>query len=154
MIIDYSVTAAMTFEEWEQTVPECIRLDSLWRMRVYRLGLFLSDLAVADAARLLRTPAVRGRVDQLVRASGNISSSIAEGYSRGTGKARATFYEYSLGSARETRDWYYKCGKGLTTEVRDHRLLIATEVVKLLISMIASERRTNQRLTARLAVTE
>lgn len=154
MIIDYSVTAIMTFEEWEQTVPDCIRSDSLWRMRVYRLGLFISDLAVEDAAKLLRIPAVRSRVDQLVRASGNISSSTAEGYSRGTGRARATFYEYSLGSARETRDWYYKCTRGLTKEVRDHRLHITTEIVKLLIAMIASERKANKRLTPGPAVTE
>ncbi len=34
----------MTFEEWEQTVPEAITRDVLWRMRVYRLGLSASDL--------------------------------------------------------------------------------------------------------------
>ena len=154
MIIDYSVTAIMTFEEWEQGVPECIRSDSLWRMRVYRLGLFVSDLAVEDAKKLVRMPILRGRVDQLIRASGNISSSIAEGYSRGTGKARATFYEYSLGSTRETRDWYYKCSNGLAGEVRDHRLEVTTEIVKMLVAMIANERRLNRRLTTRPAVTE
>lgn len=144
----------MTFEEWEQSVPACIRSDSLWRMRVYRLGLFLSDLAVADAEGLLRLPLLQSRVGQLVRASGNISSSIAEGYSRGTGRARATFYEYSLGSARETRDWYFKCRKGLKEPVREHRLDLATEVVKLLIAMIATERRGNRRLGPNEAVTE
>ena len=144
----------MTFDDWEQTVPECIRVDSLWRMRVYQLALFLADLAAADAVILQGNSLMRSRVDQLVRASGNISSSIAEGYSRGTGKARATFYEYSLGSARETRDWYYKCRRGLKADVADHRLEISTEVIKLLIAMIARERRANVRLAAVPAVTE
>lgn len=144
----------MTFDEWEQSVPACIREDALWRMRVYRLALFLSDLAVKDAGQLLRKPLFRGTADQLARSAGNISSSIAEGYSRGTGKGRAVFYEYSLGSARETRDWYYKCNGGLKAEVRDHRLGVATEIVKLLVRMISSERKTNARLQARVPVTE
>ncbi len=38
---------------------------------------------------------------------GSIRANIAEGYSRGTGKDRARFYEYALGSARESRDWYF-----------------------------------------------
>ncbi|MFQ5594528.1 MAG: four helix bundle protein, partial [Anaerolineae bacterium] len=49
-----------------------------------------------------------GLSDQLYRALVSISSNIAEGYSRGTGKGRAQFYEYALGSARESRDWYFK----------------------------------------------
>lgn len=144
----------MTFEEWEQSVPACIREDSLWRMRVYRLALFLSDLATKDAGQLLRKPLYRTTAEQLARAARNISSSIAEGYSRGTGKGRAVFYEYSLGSARETRDWYYKSSGGLKAEVRDHRLGVSTEIVKLLVRMISSERRTNARLQSGVPVTE
>lgn len=138
----------MTFEEWEQSVPECIRRDVLWRMRVYRLALFLSDLAMADAQKLARQPLFRAISDQLARAAGNISSNIAEGYSRGTGRARAMFYEYSLGSARESRDWYFKGRRGLTDTVIDHRLQLTTEIAKLLITMISRDRRLNRKLTS------
>ena len=48
-----------------------------------------------------------GLADQLYRSLGSIGANLAEGYSRGTGKDRAHFYEYALGSARESRDWYY-----------------------------------------------
>ena len=41
-----------SFEEWERTVPEAIRDDSL-RMKAYRLALFLSDLGWYDAIKLM-----------------------------------------------------------------------------------------------------
>jgi len=43
----------------------------------------------------------------LYRAVGSIKANIAEGYSHRSGKDQARFYEYSLGSARESRGWYY-----------------------------------------------
>ena len=74
-------------------------------MEAYRLGLFLSDLGWQDATRLARDRRTAAIADQLYRAVGKISSNFGEGYSRGTGKERARFYEYALGSARESRDW-------------------------------------------------
>ena len=103
-----STWASMTYEAWEMGVPEAIRGDTLWKVKAYRLALFLSDLAWHDVTKLAQDRRTREIADQLYRAAGNISSSIGEGYSRGTGRDRARFYEYSLGSARETRDWYYK----------------------------------------------
>src|SRR4051812_23529038 len=35
----------MTFDEWVASVPAVVREDSLWKMEVYRLGVFMSDLA-------------------------------------------------------------------------------------------------------------
>ena len=34
----------MTFSEWMETVPQELKGDPLWRMEVYRLGLFAADL--------------------------------------------------------------------------------------------------------------
>src|SRR5215218_9553234 len=112
----------MTFEEWEAEVPEAIKDDSLWKVEAYRLGLFLSDLTWHDCERLLKDRRSRGYADQVVRAGGNISSSVGEGYSRGTGKDRARFYEYALGSAREARDWYFKSRHVLPPDVVAHRM--------------------------------
>ena len=64
----------------------------------------------------------------LYRSVGSVSANIAEGYSRGTGKDRARFYEYALGSARESRDWYFKARHILGNEVVTHRLSLLTEV--------------------------
>jgi four helix bundle protein len=139
--------ALMNFEEWELSVPLEIRDDSLWKMKAYRLGLFLSDVAWADAAKLLRDVRTHGTADQLSRSVGKISSCIAEGYSRGTGKARATYYEYALGSTRETRDWYYKGRHVLREKVTSHRIGLCAELIKLLIRMTQNERSRNNRLS-------
>jgi len=136
----------MTFDEWERSVPREIREDSLWRMEAYRLGLFLSDLAWTDGAKLLKEPRTKSVADQLCRAAGNVSSNIAEGYSRGTGKDRARFYEYALGSVRECRDWAYKARNVLTKNVACHRIDLCTQVIKLLVRMVANERKANRRI--------
>jgi len=137
----------MNIEEWEAGVPQEIRDDSLWKMESYRLGLFLSDLAWVDAGKLLKDVRSAGMADQLCRAVSRISASIAEGYSRGTGKARATFYEYALGSTRESRDWYYKGRHVLRDKVTTHRIKLCTQLIKLLIRMCSNEQQQNIRLT-------
>ena len=96
----------MDYDEWEATVSILLRGDSLWKVKAYRLALFLADLGWEDTSRLLRDRRTVALADQLYRAIGSISANIAEGYSRGTGRDRARFYEYALGSARESRDWY------------------------------------------------
>ena len=136
----------MTFEDWQLGVPVAITGDSLWKMEAYRIGLFLSDLAWSDGAKLVKELRTRSIADQVCRAAGNISSNIAEGYSRGTGKDRSRFYDYALGSARETRDWYFKARHVLGTKVATHRLDITTQLIKLLIRMSANERKINARL--------
>lgn len=137
----------MTFDQWQAEVPIEIRGDALWKMRAYQLGLFVNDLAWSDAGKLLAELRTRMLADQLCRAVGNISSNIAEGYSRGTGKDRSRFYDYALGSARESRDWYFKSRRVLGPKVFQHRLELMTELVKLLITMSSTERRANTRIT-------
>lgn len=96
--------------------------------------------------KLMRDARAKSIADQLCRAAGNISSNVAEGYSRGTGRDRARFYEYALGSARETRDWYFKARLVLGPKVTEHRIGIMTEITKLLIRMTANERKANIRI--------
>ncbi len=46
----------MTYEEWERTVPEAITGDVVWKMRVYRLGLFAADVGWEDVSNPTKTP--------------------------------------------------------------------------------------------------
>lgn len=131
----------MNYDEWEEQVPQEIQDDSLWNMNAYRLALFLVDLGWHDATRLMKDRRTVALADQLYRALGSISANLAEGYSRGTGKDRARFYEYSLGSAREARDWYYKGRHILGKEVTRHRLGLLTQIIRLLLTMIPQQRR-------------
>ena len=99
---------SMNYEEWVTSVPEEIKDDSLWKVEAYRLALFVADIGWHDVTKLMQDKRTIGLADQLYRAWGSISANVAEGYSRGTGKDRARFHEYALGSTRESRDWYYK----------------------------------------------
>jgi four helix bundle protein len=130
----------MDFREWEQSVPQTITGDVLWTVQVYRLALFAADLGWNDVTKLMRDRRTLSLSDQLYRALGSISANIAEGYSRGSSKDRARFYEYSLGSARESRDWYYKGQHVLGEEVITHRLHLLTQIIRLLLTMIPQQR--------------
>lgn len=130
----------MNYEEWQATVPEEIRSDSLWRMAAYRLALFVGDLAWQDIVKLAQDRRMLALSDQLYRASGSIGANLAEGYSRGTGRDRARFYEYALGSAREARHWYYEARHVLGPDVTQHRLQLATRVIQLILVMAPHQR--------------
>jgi four helix bundle protein len=130
----------LNYKEWETDVAEEIKQDSLWKMTAYRLALFASDLGWRDTAKLMSDRRMRGLSDQLYRALGSISAHIAEGYSRGTGKDRARFYKYALGSARESRDWYFKGRYILGDQVYLHRLALLTRIIQLLLKTIPQQR--------------
>lgn len=130
----------MEYEEWERIISEEIKGDSLWRVEAYRLGLFIADMSWYDVTKLMRDKHTLGLANQLYRAVGSISANIAEGYSRGTGKDRARFYEYALGSARESRDWYHKGRHVIGENITQHRLSLITQVIRLLLTMIPQQR--------------
>jgi four helix bundle protein len=130
----------MNFSDWEKTVPHEIAQDSLWRMEAYRLGLFIADVGWRDVTKLAGDRRTLRLSDQLYRALGSISANLAEGYSRGTGKDRARFYEYALGSAREGRDWYFKGRYVLGEDVTEHRIRFLTQIIRLLLKMVPQQR--------------
>jgi four helix bundle protein len=128
------------YQEWEKNVPGEITGDSLWKMKVYRLALFAADLGWEDVTQLAQDKRIIALADQLYRSLGSISANIAEGCSRGTGKDRARFYEYSLGSARESRDWYYKGRHALGPSVVSQRLDLLTQIIRLLLTIVPNQR--------------
>ena len=130
----------MNYSEWEQTLTADITNDSLWKMEAYRLSLFLSDLAWPDVKKLAQERSMLSLSDQLYRAVGSIGANMAEGYSRSSGKDRVRFYEYSLGSARESRDWYFKSRHALGETVALHRIHLITQITRLLLTMIPDQR--------------
>ncbi len=130
----------MNLKEWEEQVPRDLKEDVVWRMEAYRLGLFISDACWVDTEKLLKQKRF-SLADQLYRSVGSISANIIEGYSRISKKEKAKFYEYSLGSAREARDWYFKSRHVLSTEIANTRIKMLTSIIKLLQSMISDQRR-------------
>jgi len=136
----------MTFKQWEALVPDVIRQDTLWKVEAYRLSLFLGDIAWEDVTSLLRDRRTTDIADRLSRSVARISACIAEGYSRNCGKARSTFYEYACGSARESRDWYFKGRRLLKPQVVEHRMDLCAQISRLTLRMISTERSRNRRV--------
>lgn len=130
----------MRYLEWQVGIPDEIKGDSLWKLEVYRLALFAADISWQDALVLNKTPLTRDLADQLYRAVCSVSANIAEGYSRSTGKDRARFLEYSLGSAREARDWYFKSHHTLKEDVIKHRIGLLTQIIKMLSVLTPNQR--------------
>jgi len=135
----------MTFDEWVAGLPEEIKGDSLWKMEAYRLALFATEIGWYDITELMKDRRTQGLADQLYRSLGSVSANLAEGYSHHTGKSRAQFYQYALGSARESRDWYYKAHHLLKESVVQHRLVLLTQIIKLLLTMVPQQRGTTIR---------
>ena len=130
----------MNFESWKITVPPEITSDSLWHIQLYQQALFLGEISWVDATKLMQDQRTIRLSDQLYRATGKISSNIAEGYSKASGKDQARFYEYALGSAREARDWYYKARHILGEEVALHRIRLTVHLIRQLLTLIPHSR--------------
>jgi four helix bundle protein len=131
----------MKYAEWLETVPSEITNDPIWKLEVYRLALFIDDIGWPDILALSKNNLMWGVADQLHRSLGSISANLTEGYSRSKGLDRARFFEFSLGSARESRDWYYKSRHVLSPEVIKHRMELISKIISMLVPMITHQRK-------------
>ena len=134
-----------SYEEWIEQVTESIKQDPLWKFQVYPRALFLSDLVWKDTDQLMKDP--RGNViaRQLIRSVGSICANIEEGHGRGFGKDNAYFQRVALGSARESRGWYYRGRRFLDPEVFEHRLRLLDEIIAALVLSSEQQRKYRKR---------
>jgi len=130
----------MNYTDWVKTVPLEIQQDSLWNQEVYRLALFAADVGWNDTTKLFRNGRTLKLAAQLFDAIGSVGANISEGYSRGHQKDRARFYEYALGSARESRTWYFDGGHVLGDAVTSHRIRLHTQIIRLLLRILPATR--------------
>ena len=130
----------MAYEEWEAGAHERVQAEPVWEFLGYRKALFLYDLAWKDCERLTRDRRRRAIAEQLIRSAGSISANVEEGHGRGYGKQRDWFFTVSIGSARESKGWYWRARELRAADVLDHRLALADEVIALLISELNHQR--------------
>ena len=122
-----------SFEEWVEQVPESIKRDPLWNFQVYPKTLFLADLAWEDTSRLMSNPCGKEIAKQFIRSAGSICANLEEGHGRGFGKDNAYFQRIALGSARESRGWYYRGRHLLNAQVFQHRVGLLDEIIAALV---------------------
>ena len=109
-------------------------------MRAYQLARELSEVSWADAEKLKKHRVTDRIAGQLYAAVGSIAANIAEGYSRSSGRERARFFEYSLGSVRESMTWYRTTKQVLGEVVANERLDKLEHIRRLLLAIIPRER--------------
>lgn len=129
----------MKFDDWIQCIPTELTEDAAWNLKVYRAALYISDLCWNDT-QLILEERFFSLADQLYRSTGSISANVTEGYSRKSNKEEARFYEIALGSARESKDWYFKSRKVLGEKISLNRIRLLTSIIKLLLAMINEKR--------------
>ena len=129
----------MKYEDWHTGVHERIKAEPIWKSLMYQKALFLFDLAWEDCGKMMRDTRGRKIAEQLIDSAGSISANMEEGHGRGFGKERQYFLRVSLGSARETKGWYYRGKRFMTSETLEHRLKLADEIISLLVREVASQ---------------
>lgn len=129
------------FPEWERSLPLELTTDPVWRCAAYRLATFVADRCWEDLDRLNRDARTSDLASQLARALRSIGATYAEAYSRRSPKDRCRYYEYSLGSAREARDWTFKARHVIGAQRTAETLDVLGQIVRLLTRTVVNERR-------------
>jgi four helix bundle protein len=115
--------------------------DPLERMAVYRLAKGLTKPAFKDCELLLNHPITVEVAAQLYTAIGSIRANISEGYARSSGRDRARIFEYALGSARESTEWYDSAEPVIGVERVAAAKETLGEIRRLLQAIIPRERK-------------
>jgi len=129
-----------SYEDWEEAIHQRVKAEPIWAFIGYRKALFVYDLAWEDGELLLKDERGRAIAHQLIRATGSISANIEEGHGRGYGNERNWFFRVAIGSARESKGWYWRGRNLLSPEVLDHRLASLDEVIALLVTELSRQK--------------
>jgi len=130
----------MEYADWEKTVHDRIKKESIWQFFGYHKALFAYELAWQDCDTL--NPDARGKAvaQQLIRSAGSISANLEEGHGRGYGKQRDWFFTVAIGSARESKGWYWRAEHLLPKDTLDQRLALFDEVLALLVTELQRQK--------------
>ena len=115
--------------------PASGETNPLRRLRAYEQARRVVDDGWPDVQRLAAHAATRLVAEQLLRSLGSIAANIAEGYGRSTGPDRARFFEYALGSARESCEWYRTARHVLGNVTTNARLAQLDLAIALLVGL-------------------
>jgi len=132
----------VNYQTWLDETPIEITNDPLWNTELYRLALFVGELAWYDAMKLSLKPPTETIASQLYEAAGSISAQIAHGFSRTSTLEQAQFYSHAIGATRATRDWYFKTKPVLGEAVMEHRIKLNSHILRLTFRLIPAYKNT------------
>ena len=121
------------YSTWLGTVPKYLINDPLWKFETYKKACFLNDLTWFDCEKLLDDHRGKSIAYQLIRSTGSVSANIEEGYGRGFGKDYARFLRIAIGSARESKGWYFRGRRLIDEKWFNHRTQLLDDIISGLV---------------------
>lgn len=121
-------------------LPPCMRSDAVNHLAAYRLARGTADAGWEHVTVLAGDQRTRQLASQLFRALGSVCANLVEAYSRSSGRDRARLLEYALGSARESREWYWHGRHVLGAEATQEAISRLAEVIRLLLVYVRDQR--------------
>jgi four helix bundle protein len=73
------------------------------------------------------------------------SANLEEGHGRGYGKQRNWFWRIAIGSARESKGWYWRAHHLLSDATLDDRLSLVDEIIALLVNELNRQQQIDHR---------
>jgi four helix bundle protein len=125
---------------YRDRIMRAITDDPLWKLKAYQIAIRLIDAAREDIVMIRRMPMYEPEARQLYRSVGSIAANMSEGYSRSGGADRARFFDYALGSVRESLVWYYSVRTELALSAVADRADRLVDLRRLLLTSIGIER--------------
>ena len=133
--------AFLKFEDWEKSIPAFYKRDPLWESLYYRVSLYLYELVWEDCDLLQKHSLAKHNVAQIMHSSGSVSANMEEAYGRGVGTPDyVRIIKISLGEAKETRGWYYRCRHALPADLIEHRYKVVDHLISLITKLLNSHK--------------
>ena len=130
----------MTYDEWEAEAEKTYGADPIWHLHVYRRSLYLTDCSQTELRILAQARRGVKVAGQLTKSLGSIRANISEGYGRSMPADRLRFYEYALGSARESLEWYHEVRSLLPPELVRQRVQQLSQIIGMLTGLVKAQR--------------
>ncbi len=134
------------YDQWVRSLPDPVTSDAIWNVSAYKGALYARRCAWPDSVDIARHSLGQPIARQLYRAVASIGANVADGWSRTSGLDRARFFEYALSSAREAIVWYLAAVPMLRPALTRERLSHLSQLRRLLLVMIQTERRRRGRV--------
>jgi hypothetical protein len=113
----------LSYHDWLLTVDKMVTRWSMWRLEVYRLAMYIGELAFLDLNRIVaQEPAFEG--DDFLLQACKIGAKIAFGHGPGFRTIQLEGFGEALASARAARQWYEHTAEWLGVERTRHRLKV------------------------------
>lgn len=122
----------LSYQEWLLTVDKMVTRWSMWRLEVYRLAMYLAELAFLDVNRIVaQEPAFEG--DDFLLRTTKVGAKIAFGHGPGFRTIQLEGFNEALESARAARHWYEHASIWLGIERSRHRLRLLDIIIHNLL---------------------